>query len=86
MLNHGRKKRGDKAKPILELKPGYKDSMDIRGMPTTVCPCGSFVWNLKAIFDNDTGNIAMYFMDMECAKCGTVATAPTPEDYDVSDL
>ena len=75
-----------KPKPILELKPNYKKSMDIRGVPTTVCPCGSIVWNLKATFESDTGNIGMYFMDMECSVCGTIATAPTPEDYDVSDL
>jgi hypothetical protein len=29
--------------------------------------------------------VAMYFLDMECALCGTIATAPTladmPEDY-----
>jgi len=75
-----------KSKHITELKPDYKSAMDIRGTPTTICPCGSLVWNLKAMFDNDTGNISMYFMDMECAECGTIATAPTPEDYNVSDL
>jgi hypothetical protein len=75
-----------KPKPITELKPESKDSMDIRGIPTTICPCGSLVWNLKVIFDQDTGNIGMYFMDMDCPKCGTIATAPTPEDYDVTDL
>jgi hypothetical protein len=75
-----------KPKPITELKPKSKESMDIRGMPTTICPCGSMVWNLKAIFEQDTGNIGMYFMDMECSECGTLATAPTPEDYNVSDV
>lgn len=78
--------RNKKPLPITELKPDYKEAMDIRGTPTTVCPCGSLVWTLKAVFDNETGNVAMYFMDMECAQCGTIATAPTPEDYDVSDL
>ena len=78
--------RNKKPLPITELKPKSKDGMDIRGVPTTVCPCGSLVWTLKAIFDNETGNIAMYFMDMECSQCGTIATAPTPEDYNVSDL
>jgi hypothetical protein len=73
-------------KHISELKPDYKTAMDIRGTPTTICPCGSMIWNLKAMFDGDTGNISMYFMDMECCECGTLATAPTPEDYNVSDL
>jgi hypothetical protein len=89
MLNHYRKIGTDRMtepKHISELKPDYKTAMDIRGTPTTICPCGSMVWNLKAMFDSDTGNISMYFMDMECAECGTVATAPTPEDYNVSDL
>ena len=66
---------------IIELKPDYSKSMDIRGEPTTICPCGSMIWNLKVIFD-DEGEIEMYFMDMECADCGTLATAPVPKDYD----
>jgi hypothetical protein len=32
------------------------------------------------VFDDESGEIDMYFMDMECALCGTLATAPTPED------
>jgi hypothetical protein len=53
--------------------------MDIRGRATTICPCGCNVWNLKTIFEEETGEIDMYFLDMECALCGTLATAPTPE-------
>jgi len=52
--------------------------MDIRGEPTTVCICGSFIWNLKVSFD-EYGAISMYFLDMECADCGTQATAPIEE-------
>jgi len=52
--------------------------MDIRGNPTTVCVCGSFVWNLKVAFAEDN-TIGMYFLDMECADCGTQATAPVEE-------
>lgn len=73
-------------KPISEFKPNYKSAMDIRGTPTAVCPCGCEIWNLKVIFDREDGNIGLYFMDMECINCGTLATAPTPEDYDVTDL
>ena len=54
--------------------------MDLRGTPTHVCPCGSIVWDLKAIFED--GEIVTYFLDMECANCGTLATAPTPIDMD----
>jgi hypothetical protein len=67
-------------KHITELKPDYKSAMDIRGTPTTVCPCGCNIWNLKTVFDDETGEIDMYFTDMECALCGTLATAPTPEN------
>lgn len=68
---------------IRELYPkDYSKATDVRGIPTTVCPCGCNVWHLKVRFDPDTGEIAMYFMDMECASCGTVATAPTPETFE----
>jgi hypothetical protein len=30
------------------------------------------------VFDNY--EIATYFLDMECAQCGSLATAPTPLD------
>lgn len=54
------------------------ESMDLRGTPTHACICGSAVWNVKAMFDNY--EIATYFLDMECAECGSLATAPTPLD------
>ena len=63
---------------INDLRPDYSKSMDIRGVPTQVCPCGCEIWTLKVIFDNY--EIATYFLDMECANCGTLATAPTPLD------
>lgn len=49
-----------------------------------MCPCGCEIWNLKTIFDDD-GEIGMYFLDMECAECGTLATAPTPEGTEIED-
>jgi len=67
------------AKDIWELTPDYKESMDIRGEPTKVCPCGSFVWKLIVEWDDDSDTISSYFIDMECAVCGTKATAPTEE-------
>ena len=69
------------AKHVTEMKPDYTQAMDIRGKATTVCPCGSQIWNLKTIFGDD-GEIDMYFLDMECAECGTLATAPTPIDIE----
>jgi hypothetical protein len=54
------------------------NAMDLRGNPTHACICGSAVWNVRAVFDNY--EIATYFLDMECAQCGSLATAPTPLD------
>jgi hypothetical protein len=74
-------------KNISDLKPDYTNAMDVRGEPTHVCPCGSQLWNIKAMFQDY--EISMYFLDMECAECGTKATAPTlpdmPEDYVMMD-
>ena len=65
---------------INDLRPDYSHSMDVRGVPTHICPCVCEVWNLKVLFDNC--EIATYFLDMECANCGTLATAPTPLDIE----
>jgi len=65
---------------ILNLKPdNYDNAMDLRGTPTHVCACGCNIFNLKVIFNEN--EIATYFLDMECANCGSLATAPTPVDY-----
>ena len=64
---------------INNLRPdNYDNAMDLRGTPTHVCACGCNVFNVKAIFDDY--EIATYFLDMECAQCGSLATAPTPVD------
>ena len=66
--------------PILvsSLKPDYENAMDMRGTPTHLCVCGSNLWNIKAMFEDY--EISMYFLDMECALCGSWATAPTLVD------
>jgi len=70
---------GTQTKEILDLRPeSYDNSIDLRGTPTHLCPCGSNIWNLKVIFEDF--EIATYFLDMECVSCGSVATAPTPVD------
>lgn len=63
---------------IRNLRPDYTKAVDLRGTPTHICICGSKVWNLKVTFYDF--EIAQYFLDMECAICGSLATAPTPED------
>ena len=61
------------------LRPDdYSHAMDLRGAPTHLCPCGCNIWNVKVIFEQN--EIATYFLDMECANCGSMATAPTPVD------
>lgn len=65
----------------INMRPeDYSMAMDIRGFPTHVCPCGCNIWNVMVVFDNF--EIAQYFLDMECANCGSIATAPTPIDRD----
>lgn len=59
-------------------QPDYSGAVDMRGTPTHVCICGSELWNLKVMFED--GEISLYFLDMECALCGSKATAPTPVD------
>ncbi len=68
----------DQPIPISSLKPDYEAAMDMRGTPTHVCVCGSTLWNIKAMFEDY--EISMYFLDMECALCGSLATAPTLVD------
>ena len=55
---------------------------DIRGVPTPLCPyCNSDLITITAIFDPETYEISMYFLDnASCAECGALLTAPTPED------
>jgi len=71
--------REEEEMDILNLRPqNYDHAMDVRGTPTHICPCGCNIFNVKAIF-NDY-ELATYFLDMECANCGSLATAPTPVD------
>lgn len=46
--------------------------------PTHICICGSRLWNVKCMFEDY--EISFYFLDMECAVCGSKATAPTLAD------
>jgi uncharacterized Zn finger protein len=56
--------------------------IDARGIPTCECPtCGGTLFKTVVSFDMETYEVGMYFLDMECAECGTFCTAPTPLDY-----
>lgn len=61
-------------KPITELRPTYEDAVDLRGEAIEVCICGCFIWNIKAAFEDN--EMSYYYTDMECANCGSLATAP----------
>jgi hypothetical protein len=54
------------------------NAMDLRGTPTHECVCGSAIWNLQVTFEDY--EIGTYFLEMQCADCGSLATAPTPLD------
>ena len=63
---------------IANLRATPGNEADYRQLgPITICPCGSELWNVKCKFDED-GEIGMYFLDMRCALCDSLATAPVP--------
>lgn len=67
----------------LEQEDEEVTALDLRGRPTHVCVCGSQVWLVKVVFQEY--EIATYFLDMYCAECGNLATAPTPLDREESE-
>jgi hypothetical protein len=60
-----------------------ESAMDLRGRPTHVCVCGCNQFMVRAVFEDY--EIATYFLDMVCANCGSLATAPTPVDREEMD-
>ncbi len=69
-----------RAKKLTTKKTGVGMSIDLRdkNAPLHVCVCGSMLWKVQAMFED--GEISLYMLDMECALCGALATAPTPVD------
>ena len=64
---------------IANLKPTAGQEADYRGLgPIRVCPCGSDLWNVKCKFDTDV-ELGIYFLDMRCALCDSLAVAPMPK-------
>ena len=63
----------------------YSRAMDLRGESIgDVCVCGCEVFVMLGGFVD--GEIAFYFLDGECASCGSMVTLPTPKkegDIDV---
>ena len=54
---------------------------DYRGMPSTVCPCGYDMFIACVSFDDDR-TVSSYILDGVCAACGSLASLPTPIDYE----
>ena len=61
----------------LQLLQGEKSDYTSLG-PISICPCGSDTWHVKVKFD-EAGEIGMYFRDMQCVLCSSLAYAPVPE-------
>ena len=61
----------------------YRYMLDIRGIPTPVCPCcHSTLLRLTVEFDPQTYEIAGYLLDdAQCMECKCLITAPTPLDH-----
>jgi len=64
---------------IADLRATPGSEADYRSLgPISVCPCGSDLWNVKCKFDDD-GELGIYFLDMRCALCDSLAVAPMPK-------
>lgn len=71
------------AKAIRELlhPTDYTHAMDLRGEPIgDVCICGGDVFHALVAFDQ--GELCFYFLDGECANCGSMVTLPYPKNED----
>lgn len=59
----------------------YSSAMDLRGSPIgDHCVCGCEVFIMLAAFNK--GEVTFYFLDAECAGCGSLVTLATPLDYE----
>jgi hypothetical protein len=66
-------------KDIANLRATKGAEADYRALgPIRVCPCGSDTWNVKCKFDED-GELGIYFLDMRCVLCDSLAIAPMPD-------
>jgi hypothetical protein len=67
------------AEEIANIKPTSGQEADYRSLgPIRICPCGSDLWDVKCKFDYD-GELGIYFLDMRCALCSSIAVAPIPK-------
>lgn len=77
----------NESKDIRELlhRIDYSRAMDLRDTPIgDVCICGCEVFVMLGGFVD--GEVAFYFLDAECAMCGSMVTLPTPKEDEDADL
>jgi len=55
--------------------------LDMRGLPTRQCICGSDTFKVLVKLDEDN-TIAWYTLNGYCAECGAAVTIPAPGDAD----
>ena len=75
------------SKDIRELlrRVDYSKAMDLRDTPIgDICVCGCEVFVMLGGFLN--GEVAFYFLDGECASCGSMVTLPIPKEDEDADL
>lgn len=63
---------------MLKRKPKPSMLANYRGIPTHVCPCGSRLFRVGCMFEEN--EISLWFTNAECAECGALVTVPTPVD------
>ena len=71
------------SKDIRELlrRVDYSKAMDLRDTPIgDICVCGCEVFVMLGGFLD--GEVSFYFLDGECASCGSMVTLPTPKKDD----
>ena len=55
-------------------------SSNMRGIPTSMCVCGSIWFNVSVVIDEETYERSAYSTDAVCFSCGRELTIATPED------
>ena len=54
-------------------------TLDLRSLgPVHVCVCGSRLFKVGCMFEEN--DMAMWFVDAECAECDALVKVPTPVD------
>lgn len=55
-------------------------TIDLRGVPTLACICGSLMFNITVMWDEETRAVGWYDLKQQCHTCGAISTAPTEID------